>query len=127
MTKLSNILFPPIFYKHIVTEVNKYLANDPNYDPMSVCCAVRIRIEKLVYDLISDSTMKSNFVDQIVSGTSDKLDYASGLGVLIPETYYLLGIVYNEGLHWRDDEPFVSKIVTRLQNVTIRNMIEGLL
>lgn len=117
---------PGVFYKHIVTEVNKYLANDPNYDPMSVCCAVRVRIEELVCDLISDSTMKSNFVDQIVSGTSDKLDYASGLGVLIPETYYLLGIVYNEGLHWRDEGQFVSKIVTRLQNVTIRNMIEGL-
>jgi hypothetical protein len=117
---------PDVFYQHIDSEVKKYLSNDPSYDPMCVCCAVRVRIERLVFDLIGDPAMKTNFVDQITTGTSDKLDYASGLGVLIPDTYYLLGIVYNEGLHWRDDESFVSKIVTRLQNVTINGMIESI-
>ncbi|WP_443113352.1 hypothetical protein [Herbaspirillum seropedicae] len=117
---------PGIFYKHIDTEVKKYLANDSTYDPMCVCCAVRVRIEHIIYDNISDNALKKEFVDTIVNGTSAKLDFASDIGIFVPETYYLLGVVYNEGLHWRDDDSFVSKIVTRLQNSTITNMVRAL-
>ena len=117
---------PGVFYQYVDDELAKYLAGANNYDPIAICCAVRIKIERQIYEKINGADNKRKFLDEVVSGTSDKLDFATDLGVQIPESYYLLGVVYNEGLHWRDDTNFTSRIVARLENVTIKNMITGI-
>lgn len=116
---------PGVFYAHIESEVRKYLAGDQNYDPMGVCCATRVRIEKNVYDKIASSAFKDQFINGVLNGTVNKLDYASSVGVDVPESYYLLGVIYNEALHWKDVPGFVGRVTSRLQNVTIRRMIES--
>jgi hypothetical protein len=41
-----------------------------------------------------------------------------------PESYYLLGIIYNEGMHWRDNKDNISPIASKLENLVIKNMIK---
>ena len=117
---------PNVFFQYICNELTKYSSNCSDYEPVAVCCAVRVKIEKLIYEKITGAENKRKFLDEIVSGTNDKLDFAAEVGVQVPETFYLLGIIYNEGLHWREDNSFTSKVVARLENATIRHMIVSL-
>lgn len=55
--------------------------------------------------------------------TRIKLQKAEELGVLSPETHYLLGIIYNEGMHWHDGLDNVSPIASELDNLTIKKLI----
>jgi transposase len=55
--------------------------------------------------------------------TRKKLDKAEELGVVSPETHYLLGIIYNEGMHWKKNQDNVSPIASKLENLTIKKLI----
>jgi hypothetical protein len=55
--------------------------------------------------------------------TRKKLDFAAANGVDIDETLYLLGIIYNEGMHVHDNVDDSSPIVSKLENRTIRHML----
>jgi len=65
---------------------------------------------------------KQEFVD--THKTREKLEFADANGVHSPESYYLLGIIYNEGMHWKENVDNVSKIVTKLNHPVIKNMIK---
>lgn len=110
------------FSNYIDSELNYYL-NGQNYDPFAVCCAVRIKVEQKAYDLISNRTSKDEFLDKRM--TKKKLMYAESIGVDIPEYFYLLGIVYNEGMHWKNNIDNVSPIVAKLDNLTIKSLIKN--
>ena len=107
-----------IFEKYINDEFIKYSNNESIYDPFAVCCAVRKKIEESVYNQLENEDFKLEFLD--AKTTPNKLDYADSKGVIIPEIHYLLGIIYNDGLHWKDNE---STIAGKLENLTIRKMI----
>lgn len=109
------------FDKFIAGEISKYLKEQDDYDPFAVCCAVRKNIEKKVFELIGDPSNQSEFLE--TKKTRCKLDFASSLGIEIPEIYYLLGIIYNDGMHWRENQDNVSPVATKLENLTIRNLI----
>lgn len=55
-------------------------------------------------------------------GTTEKLKFAQSKGVRIPETYFLLGIIYNHPLH-DIDEDMSKPIGMKLDNPVIRQMI----
>lgn len=107
-----------IFTNYVDGELEKYSNRENSYDPFAVCCAIRKMIEKQVYNQIDSRTFKDEFVD--THTTPKKLDYADSKGVSIPETYYLLGIIYNDGLHYKNND---SAIAGKLENLTIRKMI----
>lgn len=107
-----------IFEIYINDEFGKYLSNESIYDPFAVCCAVRKKIEESVYNQLENEDFKEEFIE--TNKTPNKLDYADSKGVKIPETYYLLGIIYNDGLHWKNHE---SAIAGKLEHLTIRKMI----
>lgn len=107
-----------IFEIYINDEFGKYLSNESIYDPFAVCCAVRKKIEEFVYNQLENEDFKEEFIE--TNKTPNKLDYADSKGVKIPETYYLLGIIYNDGLHWKNHE---SAIAGKLEHLTIRKMI----
>jgi len=109
------------FQAHIEAEWTKYIDESDNYDPFAVCCFIRVRIEKIAYDAIQDPDRKSEFLD--TSKTKNKLDFAVANGVDIDDTTYLLGIIYNEGMHIRDNVDESSPIVSKLENRTIRHML----
>jgi hypothetical protein len=110
------------FDDFINKEVEKYLNRETEYDPFAVCCAIRKRVEKLVYEKIQDISKKEEFLS--IHTTRKKLDFAEEIGVGIPEIYYLLGIIYNDSLHWKHGQDNVSQVASRLENWTIRHLIK---
>ena len=109
------------FKNYINEEVEKYL-KDEDYDPFAVCCAVRVKIEENVYNRLNKEEDKVLFLG--THKTREKLDFAESKGVSSPEIYYLLGIIYNEGMHWKNNYDNVTPIVTKLTNLTIKQMIK---
>lgn len=109
------------FKDYFSNELKRYLANK-NYDAIAVCFAVRIVIEHQIYCLLPDSDWKEKFISE--HGTSNKLDVASSAGIDIPESYFLLGIIYNTNLHWNQGRDYVSPLVSKLNHPTIRQLIK---
>ncbi|MGO3346567.1 MAG: hypothetical protein ACTIM4_15240 [Marinomonas sp.] len=109
------------FKDYFSNELKRYLANK-NYDAIAVCFAVRIVIEHQIYCLLPDSDWKEKFISE--HGTSNKLDVASSAGIDIPESYFLLGIIYNTNLHWNQGRDYVSPLVSKLNHLTIRQLIK---
>jgi hypothetical protein len=108
------------FYDYINLEIEKYLLNE-SYDPFAVCCALRVKIEKNVFEKLEDS-YKEKFLS--THKTRNKLEYADEVGVSSPESYYLLGIIYNEGMHWKEGVDNISPIASKLENLIIKKLIK---
>lgn len=114
---------PAAFRKKIDRQIRTYcLQPNDKFDPLSVCFSVRIRIEELVYKLLPASE-QNDYIS--THGTTDKLKYAQDKGVSIPETFYLLGLIYNHPLH-DADEDMSRPIGMKLDNPIIRKMIKQL-
>lgn len=112
------------FHQFIDGEVQKYLNDQTDYDPLVICFGVRVKIESLIYAKISDPAKKQEFIDK--HGTKKKLDYCEEIGLDIPEIYYLLGIIYNDRLHWRDGLDIVRPVAIKLENITIKKLIRDI-
>lgn len=108
------------FHRKIYREVNNYLDGN-QYDPLAICFALRKVIEMKVYNLISDIAQKQAFLK--VHGTKNKLLFAQSLGIIIPETYFLLGIIYNTSLHLYNGQNITNALAFKLENLTIKNLI----
>jgi len=116
---------PAKFFKKIFREVRRYLLEDDTFDPLAICFGVRIQIEKLVYEKIPDAENQRKFIEEN-NGTKDKLHFAQSIGVQIPETYFLLGIIYNTSLHLLPRQDISEPLGLKLENGTIKQMIMNL-
>ncbi|WP_222837291.1 hypothetical protein [Dyadobacter fermentans] len=116
---------PSNFWKKIAREVRRYLLEDSPFDPISVCFGARVRIEKLVYDKIESDEFKEIFLNE-KRGTKEKLRYAESINVVLPEIYFLLGIVYNTSLHLTEGQDVSQSLGLRLENSTIKEMISNI-
>ena len=58
--------------------------------------------------------------------TRNKLEKAEEMGFVSPESHYLLGIIYNEGMHWKDNIDNISPIASKLENLTIKKLIRDI-
>ncbi|WP_343663807.1 hypothetical protein [Chryseobacterium mucoviscidosis] len=112
---------PDSFFKRIFREIRRYLYETTAFDPISICFGLRIQIEKLLYDKISGVDNKNKFLE--IHGTKNKLNFAHSLGIQIPETYFLLGIIYNTSLHLTDGQDISQPLGIKLENETIKQMI----
>ena len=112
------------FEQHTNQELQKYVSNQDPYDPLTVCCAIRRKVERLIYESLSTPEHKTQFL--AIHLTRKKLAYAESVGATVPEHYYLLGIIYNDGMHWRENADNISPIAAKLENLTIRHMIKQL-
>lgn len=113
------------FYLFINREAKKYLEGEEEFDPLAVCCAIRIAIEKYAYQLLVSDVSREEFIKEFK--TRDKLAYAEETGASIPEYFYLLGVIYNDGMHWKDGQDNISPIAAKLENHTIRYLIEKIM
>lgn len=111
------------FYQFLYDQVDNYLSNRP-FCPFSVCGGVRVKIEDIAYNQIQGEDARSIFLS--TWKTRDKLLKAEEMGVISPESHYLLGIIYNEGMHWKNNIDNVSPIASKLENLTIRKLISDL-
>lgn len=109
------------FHQFINGEVVKYLNNQADYDPLAICFGVRVRIEKLIHQQITDPAKQAAFLAE--HGTKKKLEYCESIGHSVPEIYYLLGIIYNDRLHWREGIDNVRPVAIKLENLTIKRLI----
>lgn len=108
------------FRVHLDNQVQNYL-NDRPYDPFAVCCGLRIRIEEIAYNKLQSQSTRTTFLS--THKTRSKLEKAEEFGFTSPESHYLLGIIYNEGMHWRLNQDNVSPIAAKLENLTIKKLI----
>lgn len=108
------------FVEYLNTEVNNYLTNQP-YDPFAVCGALRVRIEQIAYNKLQSDEARNAFLT--THKTRSKLEKAEEMGIVSPESHYLLGIIYNEGMHWKENQDNVSPIASKLENLTIKKLI----
>ncbi|WP_156447900.1 hypothetical protein [Burkholderia sp. MSMB2157WGS] len=109
------------FHEFIFNEWEKYNKGDNHYDPFAVCCYVRAKIEEISYNKIADADSRKKFLD--TNGTRKKLDFAASIGICVPEVAFLLGVIYNDGLHLKQHVDNSSPIVAKLENLVIRKMI----
>lgn len=112
------------FYDELYKEViNKYLKEE-NYDSLKVCLATRIKIEENIYKKLNSEELKRQFI--VTHKTKEKLNFAANNGVEIPEIYFLLGIIYNDNLHWKENRDYDTPLRTKLSNLVIKNMIKSI-
>lgn len=111
------------FHDYANLELERYMTNK-NYDSLAVCFAVRINIEKLGYGLLSNQNDKDKFLE--THGTNNKMDILASSGVDIPESYFLLGLIYNTNLHWNQGRDYISPLVSKLNHPTIKKLISHL-
>lgn len=108
------------FLEHLINEMNKYLRKDADYDPYSVCIALRIKIEKIVYEQLPTEDKKKEFIQ--THKTKAKLEFAENILGELPDIYFILGIIYNDAGHLKDENS-EKPVVYRLNNLIIQNMI----
>ena len=113
---------PDSFQSASFAELRHYVDGN-EYDPILVCCGVRLQIEKNAYERIPDE-YKGGFLAE--NKTTNKLAYAKKKGVMIPEIYFLLSIIYNEAMHLDPQCKKLSPIRCKLQNKVIHKMISEL-
>ncbi|WP_288621601.1 hypothetical protein, partial [uncultured Treponema sp.] len=106
------------FEQFIEDEFNKYKTGS-NYDPIAICAYTRKRIEEKVYFELTER--KEDFLKQYT--TSEKLKIALSTGLEIPEEYFLLRIIYDEGLHSNSAKNNTAAIEAKLSNPIIKDMI----
>lgn len=112
-----------VFHDYTRSELFRYL-EEKNYDPLAVCFAVRASIEKLGYELIAQSDQKKKFLNDVRT-TRKKMDFVANSGAEVPESYFLLGLIYNTNLHWTPGRDYVSPLIAKLNHPTIRKLISG--
>ncbi|NRT13657.1 hypothetical protein [Flavobacterium sp. 14A] len=112
------------FHSKISRELRRYLFENTPYDPIAVCIALRVEIEKLVYEKLKNQVYQDEFINSI-HGTRNKLNFCVEKGRKIPEVYYLLGIIYNTSLHLKQGQDIRVPLSIKLDNINIKRMIES--
>lgn len=117
-----------VFISYLLENLNKYLSENPVYDPYAVSLAIRIGTEKKVYDSFLDENDKSDFLSN--KGTKDKMNFAETKGIIVPDAFYILSLIHGESDHIgliQDKNEFKeTEIVYTLDNKVLRHMIEEL-
>ena len=106
--------------KHILGELNKYLSKSEVYDPYAVCMAIRIGLEKRLYDTLGEE-QKESFLNK--HDTKKKIAYAESANVVVPENIQMLSVIFN--LNTNDKLEVQEKpIVYKLKHPVIRHIVE---
>ena len=113
----------PTFKTYCLSQTKEYL-NGNKYDSLAVCVALREMIEKYCYQMLKTEQQKEYYLD-VAFGTERKLDYMETLGFVLPETFSLLGLIYNDPLHPNNKNKIDLRqtLYSRLENNTIKGMI----
>lgn len=108
------------FQEFLRKEFEKY-RDGQSYDPLAICAITRRSIEELAFNQVSDQSDSSNYFTTYKTGP--KLDWAAQRGANIPESHYLLRVIFDDGLHWNLNRDNTIPIVAKLSNPIIKKMI----
>ena len=110
---------------YILSELNKYLSGATSDDPYSVCLAIRLRVEKVAYEKLKTQEERDEFLK--INKTKDKLQYVEDCGLLIPDSYYVMGSIYNDAEHLVEpskDKNCIYKLYHRVIKKIVVNFFE---
>lgn len=81
-------------------------------------------IEKYCFSKLTNEEQRTHFLDNS-NGTEAKIEYIETLDIVLPETFSLLGLVYNDPLHPNNKNKIDLRqtLYSRLENDTIKGMI----
>tara|TARA_R110000868_G_scaffold198474_4_gene444890 strand:+ start:32831 stop:34576 length:1746 start_codon:yes stop_codon:yes gene_type:complete len=113
------------FYDFLREEWGKCSSEAEEYDPFAVCAHVRIEIERIAYCKLSGEEERDEFIN--THGTANKLRFCEAAGVQVPESCYLLGVIYNDALHQRGAIDQSSSIALKLKNIALLGVIKNAL
>lgn len=108
-------------HKKLIEQVNKYLSNQPKYDPYAVAMALRLKVEKIAYNMLTSMDLKDEFMKR--NTTQEKFQFCIDNKIPIPETLNIVNAIHNEANHLESEEQDVSAIY-KLQNNVIKDMIK---
>lgn len=113
----------PKFKSYCLNQVEEYISGN-RYDALGVCVALREMVEKISYDKLCSDIQKTKFLDDI-RGTENKIDYVESLGFVLPDTFSILGLIYNDHLHLnnRNNIDLRQTLYSRIENNTVKGMI----
>lgn len=119
----------PIRFKTmLISELNKYLNNDPIYDPYAVAIALRLRVEKVMYSDLSNQALKDAFVE--THTTNKKLEFCEDNGIIVPDAYFIVNSIHNSADHLKQNPVtgvFEEKqMVYKLSNNVVHHIIANL-
>lgn len=112
----------------LIAEVNKYLSDQTQYDPYAVAMALRLRVEKLMYDTLPNQAMKDQFIDQKM--TKNKFAFCESNGIEVPDVYNIVSAIHNDADHVKIDHltnTYIEKpMVYKLQHIAIKSILKKL-
>ena len=113
----------PTFKAYCFRQTEEYLIGR-RYDALAVCVALREMIEKYCYQKLETEEQKTYFLDKYF-GTENKINYVEKFNIVLPETFSLLGLIYNDPLHPNNKNKIDLRqtLYSRLENNTIKGMI----
>ena len=119
---------PAVFKKVLIDELNKYFTDAPVYDPYAVALALRLRVEKVMYDKLGSEQLKNDFVE--THKTNEKLKFCEDNNIPVPDAYFIVNAIHNSSDHLREN-PITGKfeeksMVYKLQNGVIKNVLKKL-
>ncbi len=113
---------PLVFRNRMEGKLADYLADKP-VSPPEVCCGIRIAVERLCYEGLCTTEEKVEYL-RIAKGTEARLDYAEAHSVNVPESFHLLGSIYNSCMHLSGKPGELELVRRQLDNKIVRHMIE---
>lgn len=108
--------------RYILGELNKYLSSTTDYDPYSVCLAIRIRVEKLAYEKLTSQNTRDEFLN--TNKTKDKLLFVENQGIIIPDSFYVMGSIYNDAEHLNDPNKD-KNCIYKLYHKVIKKLVQN--
>ena len=117
-----------VFKVALIDELNKYFADASVYDPYAVALALRLRVEKVMYDKLGSEQLKIDFVKTYK--TNEKLKFCEDNNIPVPDAYYIVNAIHNSSDHLRENPvtgQFEEKaMVYKLQNGVIKSVLKKL-
>jgi energy-coupling factor transporter ATP-binding protein EcfA2 len=115
------------FREFILNELNKYLSGKEEFDPYSVCFAIRYRIEKEMYEMLDNDDDRRGFIDK--HGLLNKLEFIELKKGVVPDAYGVVAAITNESEHLIYDKnnknEFLEKsMIYKLNHLVIKNILK---
>lgn len=119
----KELLEPELFYRESKNEIEKYIKGQ-TYNSILVCCGLRIFIEEYAYNSLIFQSKKNEYLS--IHKTNEKLSFVQkdkNKNNSIPETFFILGIIYNEAFHLDSQCSQITPISHKLNNKIIKKII----
>ena len=114
-----------VLKQHLTDNVNLYLQGNKQYDPYAVAMALRLRVEKLVYEMLGDENQKKEYLDTHM--TRKKFQKIEDWGYSLPNVFNLVSAIHNDADHISLDSMNLTfnanGVVYKLENSVIQHLV----